>query len=308
MENHITAPRLAPIKQFFQTKSDTDLMGCYSWSQAVAAGLLPLFADFEVSLRNALHKALSNYYGNSDSSDWMIPVKNPKFFANRSLPEYVSPHSMGQRTIRDILSLIEKIQGKKGKNYTVTPDDIVAGLSFGFWEVLINNLDHRTQPKNLQRFILSSVFPHAPITATLSHGDVAFKNRVVGLLSRIRDARNRVGHHDSLWTLPEFDEYGVIGFIPRRPRNTIASLRLFAERLACFAGWVSPKPEVYIRKSDHWVTYQALLSREALAIYRRRGGCAGTYQEVLNRSSLILRPTTDAPGFLRRLDERLFYY
>lgn len=283
-------------------------MGCYSWSQAVAAGLLPLFADFEVSLRNSLHKALSNNYGNSDSSDWMIPVKNPKFFANRTLPEYVSPHSMGQRTIRDILSLIEKIQGKKGRRYIVTPDDIVAGLSFGFWEVLINSLDHRTHAKGLQESILSLVFSHAPVTTKGIYGDFVFKERVVQLLARIRDARNRVGHHDSLWTLPEFDEHGKTGFIPRRPRHTIASLRLFAARLSWLAGWIDPAVEHYIRNSDHWMTYQALLSREALAIYRRRGGCAGTYQEVLNRSSLILSPTTGASSFLTRLEERSFYY
>lgn len=308
MEKHITASRLAPIKQFFQTKSESDLMGCYSWSQAVAAGLLPLFADFEVSLRNALHRALSSYYGNSDSYGWMIPVLNPAYLANAALPQHIAPHNMGKTARDDISSLSKKIKGRKCSGYTVTPDDIVAGLSFGFWEVLINSLDHRKQPKKLQGSILSLVFPHAPVTSKSIYGDAAFKRRVVQLLARIRDARNRVGHHDSLWTLPEFDEHGNTGFIARRPRHTIASLRLFAARLSWLAGWIDPAVEHYIRNSDHWLTYQALLSREALAIYRRRGGCAGTYQEVLNRSSLILSPTTGAPSFLKRLEERSFYY
>ena len=48
MLKHLTAPRLATIQAFFKTASEQDILGCYGWSQAVGAGLLPILGDFEV--------------------------------------------------------------------------------------------------------------------------------------------------------------------------------------------------------------------------------------------------------------------
>ena len=74
---HLTVPRLATVQAFFKTKTDQDLLGCYAWNQAVGAGLLPILGDLEVTLRNALHRALSQHFGNVDSFDWMMPRPNP---------------------------------------------------------------------------------------------------------------------------------------------------------------------------------------------------------------------------------------
>lgn len=71
MLNHLAAPRMATISHFFSTQSEEDLLGAYAWTQAVAAALWPVMGDFEVFLRNALHRALSRHYGNCDSFDWM---------------------------------------------------------------------------------------------------------------------------------------------------------------------------------------------------------------------------------------------
>ena len=106
------------------------------------------------------------------------------------------------------------------------------------------------------------------------------------LLKRIRDVRNRIGHHDSLWTTPEFNHQGILGLIPRRPRHTVNSLQLFADKVCWFAGWIDPHIQTYIKNSDHWWSLQVLLQRRALAIYRQRGGVVGTYRAILGSAEL----------------------
>lgn len=282
MLTHFAAPRLATLAAFFKTTSDRDLLGCYAWNQAVAAGLFPLLGDFEVALRNALHVALSQYYGSLDSFNWMLPRPNPAHLANPAAPETLpSIHLMTAKTRQELVGLMGKIKTKKGSAYLVTPDDIVAGLHFGFWEVLIKGLDNSIHPPGLQGAILSTVFSNAPDTVSVPQGHPDFKLRVTRLLLRLRDVRNRIGHHDSLWTTPEFNKQGNLGFFPRRPRHTVRSLRLYSDNLCWLAGWIDPKISTYIQESDHWFTLQALFSREALITYRTQGGRIGTYQAVL---------------------------
>ncbi|MFN4267053.1 MAG: hypothetical protein ACK4F8_15045 [Aquabacterium sp.] len=287
MLKHFTDPRLSPLKAFFNTKTDKDLLGCYAWSQAVGAGLLPILGDFEVSLRNALHRALSQHFGGVDSYDWMMPRPNPAHTANAGAPPFLTAHhKLSQQSKDDVLSVVRKIKGKKGKAYVVTPDDVVAALPFGFWEVLIAGLCHRAQPRGLQATIMRQVFPHAPNIHAVPYESEAFRLQVTNLLKRIRDVRNRIGHHDSLWATPEFSQQGTVGFIPRRPRHTVNSLRLFADNLCWFVGWIDPDIPAHIRHSDHWWSLQALLNRKALVTYRQLGGQVGTYRAILDATAL----------------------
>lgn len=283
MLNHLAAPRMAAVERFFQAAGETDLLGCYAWCQAVSSGLLPILGDFEVALRNRLHTSLSQHYGASDSCNWMMPRPNPS--GGRSLP---SLHKMNSRNKEDIDRVVKKISGRTGG--AVTPDDVVAALPFGFWEQMINGLDHRSQPTGLQGAILSAVFSYAPDLSSCPHSDQLFKLRVVKLLTQIREVRNRIGHHDSIWAIPEFDKNGNIGFIPRKPRHTVISLRLFADRIAWFSAWIDPAISFYMQHSDHWWSFHALLDREALAIYRAMGGRVGTYEKVLRQKAINVSP------------------
>lgn len=297
MLKHLTAPRLSTLQRFFLTSSHKDTLGCYAWTQAVAAGMLPLLADVEVSLRNALHGALSRYYGAVDSFGWMMPRPNPAHAINPAAPGVLPPlHKLSSKSRVDVLCAMEKVAGKKPSAYVVTPDDVVAALPFGFWEVLIGGLAHRSQPSGLQAAILAAVFPYAPDSQLFTYGSPEFRRRVVSLLKRIRDVRNRIGHHDAIWTIPEFDQFGILGLIPRRPRHTVNSLRRLVDNLSWFAGWIDPVISRHLRNSDHWWSLQVLLDRQALATYRRFGGRAGTYRLVLE----VTRPPSPAMAARRR--------
>lgn len=306
MLKHLTIPRLATLQTYFKTNSDNDVLGCYAWNQAVGAGMLPILGDFEVSLRNALHRALSQHFGNSDSFDWIMPRPNPAHAINPAAPQFLpARHKLTPKARDDVAGVIGKIKGKKPAGYVVTPDDVVAALPFGFWEVLIGGLSHQSQPAGLQATLLSTVFPHAPDTLNVPYGSPAFKKRVTDLLKRIRDVRNRIGHHDSLWTMPEFDEQGNIGLIPRRPRHTVNSFRRFADNVCSFVGWIDPSIPVYIQNTDHWWSLQALLHRQALVTYRQLGGKAGTYRAILDAVELPRHSKKIQRKPLRKFQERL---
>lgn len=306
MLKHLTAPRLATIQTFFKTNSDKDTLGCYAWNQAVGAGLLPILGDFEVSLRNALHRALSQYFGNVDSFDWMMQQPNPAHVTHPGAPPLLpARHKMNAKSAQDVNSVVKKIQGKKPASYVVTPDDVVAALPFGFWEVLIDGLGFHLHPVGLQGAILAAVFPHAPDTIIVPYGNPALRKRVRELLKRIREVRNRIGHHDALWTTPEFNYQGAVGFIPRRPRHSVNSLRRFADNVCWFAGWMAPGIPTYIRSSDHWWSLQALLDRPALVTYRRLGGQVGTYRAILDAAELPQQGKQSPKRPLYRFHERL---
>lgn len=283
MLNHLAAPRMAAVEKFFQTSSKSDLLGCYAWCQAVSSGLLPILGDFEVTLRNMLHVSLSRHYGNIDSFNWMMLRPNPAAPTNPRAKPLPACHKMNPKTIKDIEIVANKIKRRRG--LSASPDDVVAALPFGFWEQIINSLDHPSHPPGLQSAILSRVFPYAPDLSTCPYGDPAFKQRVVNLLSLIRDVRNRIGHHDSIWAVPEFNTHGKVGLVPRRPRHTIASSRLLAARIAWLSGWIDPSITQHIQNSDHWWSFHALLDRQALATYRATGGRIGTYGKVLHQIS-----------------------
>lgn len=306
MLKHLTIPRLATIQTFFKARTDDDILGCYAWNQAVGSGMLPILGDFEVSLRNALHRALSQHFGNVDSFDWMMPQPNPAHAINPSAPPFLSArHKLTSKSSQDVIAVITKIKGKKPPGYIVTPDDVVAALPFGFWEVLISGLSHSAHPAGLQGIILAAVFPHAPDKLTVPYGAPAFKKRVTDLLKRIRDVRNRIGHHDSLWSTPEFDYQGNLGLIPRRPRHTVNSFRRFADNVCWFAGWIDPGIPTYIRTSDHWWSLQALLQRQALVTYRQMGGKAGSYRAILDSTELPGRSRKSAARLQPKYRERL---
>lgn len=313
MRTHLTAPRLAAVETFFKTQSTQDLLGCYAWNQAVGSSLLPILGDFEVALRNALHRALSQHYGRVDSFDWVLPRPNPAYAINKAAPMLLpARHKLTSKSKDDVEAAANKIKRKKGVSYVVTPDDVVAALPFGFWEVLIDSLSHASQPAGLQAAILSNVFPNAPDTPIVPYGNTAFKKRVKELLKRIRDVRNRIGHHDSLWATPEFNRHGTIGFIPRRPRHTIASLQAFANNVCWFAGWIDTRIPLHIQRSDHWWALQTLATRHALATYRQTGGEIGTFKKILasipGAQPCARRHAQKQPMFLQRLRLANYYY
>jgi len=299
MINHLSQARLSTVTNFFEARGESDLLGCYSWCQAVGASLLPILGDYEVSLRNALHRGLSQYYGETDSFEWMLKKRpNPHKAKNANAPD-LPWHSMIPSLQENIADAERKIQRANKGRRAATPDDIVSQLSFGFWEKLIIGLPHKSHRANLSDRVMSIAFPYAPAMGTSRFSSKALIRQLSGLLYQLRDIRNRIGHHDQLWKTAEFDTQGNRGFVPRHPRHTVISIRAFMDRIAWMASWIDPVIADHMRRSDHWWTLQALLSQQALAVYRKNGGKVGTFEAVLR-----LAPCHEEPAW-PYMDSRL---
>jgi len=278
MQLHLTVTRLNALEVFFQATSARDLYGCYAWTQAVGAALLPILGDLEVTLRNAIHRGLSQYYGGADSFEWMLKTRpNPS-----SPADPTSWHKLNSHTQKDVLGASEKVRQRKGKG-NVTLDDIVAKVAFGFWDTIIKGLTHKSHPVGMQARVLAVAFPNAPDLLTTGYGDRAFVVRMGDLLYQMRDVRNRIGHHDSIWKIAEFDAHGRRGFVPRRPRHTVNSLRLLADQIVWLVGWIDPKISLYIKESRHWWYLQSLLTKDTLTAFRRGGGRGDIYTPITGK-------------------------
>ena len=108
-----SGPRLAPYLSAAQLDG-THAVDRYQWNLEVSEAFYPALSCLEISLRNALNTQLRLRYGRSD---WWEAAPLDKV-----------DEAMVRRAEAEARS-------RKGANMSV--DDVVAGLSFGFWVSLL---------------------------------------------------------------------------------------------------------------------------------------------------------------------------
>ena len=165
----------------------------YLWNTAVSAGFYGPLQGLEVVLRNATHRQLSERYG----SVWY-----------RNLDIGLDRGALGR--IRQAISEL----ARDGSTNDIPR--IVATLSFGFWVSLLGSGGRLESGRRanyemtLWRPALRQVFAHrATLTRRQAHGP----------LNELRILRNRIAHHEPIFT-----------------RNLTADYARILEVL----GWISP--------------------------------------------------------------------
>lgn len=146
----------------------------YKANLALAESLYTSLSVFEVTLRNALSKELERMMGRKD---WYSV-----FPSNPALKSLTSEVTVAIRHI-----------SQRGE--MVSPDKIVAELTFGFWVTLLNSEYELILWKGLRL-----AFPHMP------KKDRKRKN-ISSPCNALRKLRNRVFHHESIcWDLDYITE------------------------------------------------------------------------------------------------------
>ena len=141
----------------------------YKANIALSESLYTSLSVFEVTLRNALSKELERMMGRKD---WYSV-----FPSNPALKSLTSEVTVAIRHI-----------SQRGE--MVSPDKIIAELTFGFWVTLLNSEYELSLWKSLRL-----AFPHMP------KKDRKRKN-VSSPCNALRKLRNRVFHHESIcWDL-----------------------------------------------------------------------------------------------------------
>ena len=155
------------------------------WNTAISAAFYGPLQGLEVALRNAMHRELAGRYG----PDW---YDNPacQFDAG---------------TLNRIASAKDNL---RREGYTVDPPHVVAALPFGFWVTLLGRggrsavlgAPRRSYEMTLWRPCLHRAFPHARASRAQVHQPLDY----------LRTFRNRIAHHEPVFTRHLEADYGSI--------------------------------------------------------------------------------------------------
>lgn len=176
MEKHFSRARIERYRR--ARDGDAALAAAdYARNMLLAEAMVPMLNVLEIALRNALHTHLVHLYRREDW--WEAWAGKPRF--GRLL-----------KTIDDVKAKL------RGRNERVTPDKILAELTFGFWSSLFN-----AQYQDELWKTLRLAFPRCP-------KEQRKRNTVSAALNQVRDLRNRVFHHEPLlWLTPDLsDQHG----------------------------------------------------------------------------------------------------
>lgn len=164
-------------------ETDFDLLGRYAWNMAVCEAFYPTLHTFEVALRNAVFHAVEQQYPATASNYNDIPC----------WLDFKKQYSVLHKKQWDKVRKAKGYIRSRGKQ--LTPGRLIAELNFSFWTALFNPF-YGYQNPNDPRFwpgLLLDVFPHLP--KSQRRRLFVFKR-----LERFRVLRNRIFHHEPIWT------------------------------------------------------------------------------------------------------------
>lgn len=170
--NALSEPRLTPYLKIAGDKKQA--LALYEWSTRTASASFEAVGHLEILLRNALDKALKEFYNEKE----------------RGIPWFLL-NTPGGENVRDaVMSVRQRLQQQEqshGSGSTTHPRDsrhqIIAGLNFGFWSGLVG-----PKYEQLWRDCVHHAFPYSS----------GRRKDVATALERVRKFRNRLAHHDSM--------------------------------------------------------------------------------------------------------------
>ncbi len=176
MRRHFSDERLRLY--LTETGGDTDAAArLYQWNSHCSAVFWEALGYLEVSLRNALDARMTlRQQVRGGPRHWVFDDVRQLGRDARGQGRHAHPY-------QDIATAIRRVQAN-GK--PLDPAQIISELPFGFWHQLVARRQMFLWPD------LAAAFAHAP-----TRSPVPVRDR----LARMRDLRNRIGHHHRVWSL-----------------------------------------------------------------------------------------------------------
>jgi hypothetical protein len=152
--------------------TDREMIANYLYNMALNEALYTPLSLLEVTLRNTLHASIARYFG---SSTW-----------------YDLSGVLAFVQANDVAKVKRRITGL-GK--TITPGRVVSELNFGFWVSMLSGAYEATiwRPNNSR--VLKGAFLNVP-------RPLRQRNTIYVRYNHLRELRNRVFHHESIWNRP----------------------------------------------------------------------------------------------------------
>ena len=149
----------------------------YQWNSHCSAAFWEALGYLEVSLRNALDARMTlRQQARGGTRHWV-------FDDARQLGRDARGHGRHAHPYQNVATAIRRVQAN-GK--PLDPAQIISELPVGFWHQLVARRQMFLWPD------LAAAFVHAP-----TRSPVPVRDR----LARMRDLRNRIGHHHRIWSL-----------------------------------------------------------------------------------------------------------
>lgn len=256
LEQFISKQRLDSYKGYWGVSPDiaADL---YMWNSDVSSKMSKLLCFMEVPLRNRIHSvmSLSISRGRQTSIDWWTPLWSQLKGDARS-------------RITEILD--------KAHPTILSPDEVVARLSFGFWPNILSWI-----AKQRSRLMVD-IFPNHPLSAPRANpnwSSAAARNDAIQVFFEFKDIRNRIAHHEPLW------KFSAVSYTsPHHPHPTICIapastnpsttfsrfqrlLRLYDQAILA----LSPTLHAYLKASSWLKKIEFLLSTKGVSRYMNGG-------------------------------------
>ncbi|MER1884581.1 Abi family protein [Proteus mirabilis] len=179
--------------------SDEQSLGLYVWNKQLSGLFYPVLQVLEVSLRNAINNAYIEYHeqlveANYQPQDWAKEkAKIDQFWFSNSYTNQNNSKGF-QQIVKAKKDLV-----REGK--AITPDNLIAKLTFGFW-VHLTDKNHRSSQSLANPPIIelwpklnNFVFPYAKDL----NGTSLSINHISSNLFEINRLRNRIAHHEPIW-------------------------------------------------------------------------------------------------------------
>lgn len=173
LEAKLSTPRMS---RYLKGNKDRQARAAeaYVHNMRIAESLVSVFHVLEVALRNGIQKEMTLEYGRDD---WY--------------EEWNNAQDAGLQHLYD--KITEAKKALRNRKVVITPDNLVAELSFGFWTSLFNRATIISLSKPLMR-----VFHHCPKS-------MRKPDNIRTRLNKGRDLRNRCFHHEPLLWQPLFE-------------------------------------------------------------------------------------------------------
>lgn len=255
-EQVVSKPRLDSYRGYWKVNLDAAI-GLYMWNGEVCGELSRLLSYLEIALRNNIHRemSLSASGGTSTSCHWWDTVWGQ-----------LKPEAKKQ---------IQKVRNKSS-HVTLTPDEIVSRLTFGFWPNMLMWIAK-------QRPTLSpKILPAHPLSqpgAAPNWFDLNARHSACIEFLEFSDTRNRLAHHEPLWKFAD-----VLDTSPPAPApailicpastdeaSTFMRFNRFAQLYDRSVEALSPQLSASIRASSWRLKLDFLLSPRG--VQRYKDGC-----------------------------------
>jgi hypothetical protein len=191
IDDLITNERINSYQTVFRPTNDIELMGAYLWNAHVCGAIYPLVGAAEVTLRNAIDRALRAHLGNFWWSGNKLHFRS--FVRGGPVPGPVQ--AVRDNFAKASRKFIAEQRNRYGITGHIAPSHhgVVAKTEFSTWEFILDQEfmgNHLIWPSRLGT-VFAGTWPTTHAATMLTHAR--------DLVSTVRDFRNRLFHHEPAW-------------------------------------------------------------------------------------------------------------